>query len=387
MRSILGQPRAIELLSATLQRDRVHHAFIFHGPRGVGKFTTARAFARILLCLDARPDLTGAVEACGVCASCRLLPGAVDPDPSVGAGAELPAPEAGSAHPDLHIVTKELARFSDDKQVRDRKQFSIAVEVLETHLLEPIARRPNTSGRRVFLVDEAELLRGVGQNKLLKTLEEPPPGAVIILVTAAESQLLPTIRSRCQRVAFGPLPEPVIRDRLDRMASEGDRAWVAELDPKLRDWLVWFAEGSLGRLELAVDYNLVNWADLVLPALRAMHRSRHPADLGEQMAKLVGGFSESWVKAHPQASKDAANKLAAGEMLRLIAQAARSGLHAAAGKAPPGDLVAIEAAASQWTTWLDRIHDAESQLASNVQQGFVFDNLVAQLHLAATRRG
>ena len=164
-----------------------------------------------MLCHD-RPE--GDTRACGACESCRLISrdGNVDEDDDE---ASLSSP-----HPDLHIITKELARYSDDRATRERKLTRMPVEVVRQHLIEP-AQRPACSGMaRCSSLDEAELLAGEGQNALLKTLEEPPGGAsggptVIILITSSEDRLLPTIRSRCQRVGFTPLPEEVIAGWLD----------------------------------------------------------------------------------------------------------------------------------------------------------------------------
>src|SRR5690606_4650358 len=113
-------------------------------------------------------------------------------------------------HPDLHVVTKELARYSEDRSTRERKLTQIPVDVLRTELIEPVYRAAQMGHGKVFIVDEAELLNDAGQNAMLKTLEEPPAGTTIILVTSIQDRLLPTIRSRCQRVAFVPLPDSVV---------------------------------------------------------------------------------------------------------------------------------------------------------------------------------
>ncbi len=197
--AILGQPHAIELLQSALQTDRLHHALIFHGPKGVGKFTTARALAAILLCHEvakkAASSFLPPVRACGTCRSCAAL-------------------RAGS-HPDDHVITKELARFSSDAAVRDRKLMTIPTAVLRENLIEPVNLAPRLGSHKVFVVDEAELLDSVSQNILLKTLEEPPAGTYVILVTDAEDRLLPTIRSRC-------LPTGSTAAALASMSRSGD---------------------------------------------------------------------------------------------------------------------------------------------------------------------
>jgi DNA polymerase-3 subunit delta' len=180
---VLGQERAIATLRAAIQSGRIHHAWIFHGPAGVGKFTTALAFAALILDPSSAPDLSGQVE--------------VDPD------SKTQQLLASGTHPDLFIITKELAAVSREASVRESKQRNIAKEVLAEFLLEP-ATRSRVSGdqalaSKVFIVDEAELMDRHGQNALLKTLEEPPPGAVIILVTANEDRLLTTCGAAANR--------------------------------------------------------------------------------------------------------------------------------------------------------------------------------------------
>lgn len=380
MDAILGQTHALDQLHAQLMSGRVHHAQIFHGPAGVGKFTTAIALAKVLLCHTPERDLAGRVSACGGCVSClafRQDPGDESPD--------------AIAHPDLHIVNKELARYSDDRQVRDRKLTSIPVDVLRTALIEPAYLGAQLNHGKVFVVDEAELLNPAGQNALLKTLEEPPTpesdtdsgvtasgGTHIILVTANEDRLLPTIRSRCQRIAFVPLPDAV----LDRHLQEHG----ADLKPVERSWLVGYAQGSLGRAQLVLDYRLTEWADVVLAQLEQLGRGRPVPRLGADMAERINGFAESWVKNHANASKEAANKLAAGLMFSLVATHARQQLDKLAEACAPADPGDAEARLRPWLGVIDALRTAESRLGSNVNLGLVCDGLATQIALSLRER-
>ena len=369
MQRISGQPRAIATLQAGLDTGHLHHAYIFHGPTGVGKFTTALAFARLLLCQQPQRTLTGEMEACGSCASCRLFaPDAESAEP--GAMQE--------AHPDLHVVTKELAIYSDDRQIRSRKLMSIPVEVLRSALIEPVYRRSQMTGGtcdKVFVLDEAELLNPTGQNLLLKTLEEPPPRTVIILVTSSEDRLLPTIRSRCQRVTFVPLSDEIVSGWIE------GREGVEMLSTRERQWLISFAGGSLGRAKLAIEYDLAQWARAVLPDLHAMGSGQPPRtpDLGAQIAEMIDGFAQTWVDRHVNASKDAANKLAAGLMWSMIATYAREKVAGAADEALPGDPVTTEAAVEPWLGVIDAVEQAQRLLESNVNMGLVCDHLVTSI--------
>jgi DNA polymerase-3 subunit delta' len=360
---IIGQARAIDILQASLQSGRLHHAYIFHGPAGVGKFTTAVAFAKVLLCHEPQRDLSGRVIACDACPSCRLL------------GKDGGDQGSARAHPDFHVVTKELARFSDDAATRNRKLMNIPVEVLETHMLTPVYRASQLRHNKVFIVDEAELIDPrTGQNPLLKTLEEPPAGTFIILVTSSEDKLLPTIRSRCQRVAFLPLPDEAIEKWADKN--------IADLPANHRKWLVEFSGGSLGRVRLAVTYDLAAWARAVLPALEQMAQGKFVAGLGPEIAAKMNAFAERWVEEHDGASKEAANKLAASLMWTLISQRARRKMAELSAAAPAGDVEATEVALAPWLGVIDALAEAEMEIASNVNMGLATDHLVSRLYRA-----
>ncbi len=365
MEHVLGQPRAIEVLTAALRSERLHHAWIFHGPVGVGKFTTARAFSRILLCPNAQPDLAGNIAACGQCESCRLF--------------------ASDNHPDLHIIRKELAATSSIATLRTRKQLNIPLDVLREHVVGGTAsdgrfydaaayKAPMLRHHKVFIIDEAELIDERGQNALLKTLEEPPAGTFFILGTTREERLLPTVRSRCQRVAFVPLSPDIIAEWIARHASE--------LDEASRRWLTGYCEGSLGRAELALTYELHHWAQAVLPALNEMTRGRCDAGLGGRIAGMVDDFAKTWVDAHANASKEAANKQAIALMWSLIAHEARRRLAELARTVPADDPDSAEATLQPWLSVIDALGEAQYQINSNVNIGIVCDHLVSRIDRA-----
>lgn len=374
MDHIIGQPRAIDTLQAALQSGRVHHAFVFHGPTGVGKFTTAVSFARVLLCHDPQPDLAGRVTACDACASCRLLHDRVE-QASTSESDDGDDVTIGGAHPDFHVVTKELARFSDDKTTRERKLMNIPVAVLEEHLVGPVYRAAQLKHHKVFIVDEAELIDPFfGQNKLLKTLEEPPAGTYIILVTSNEDRLLPTIRSRCQRVSFFSLSDDVIG------------AWYARQDLHWREdelqWMTDFAAGSLGRAATAVQHDLVQWARTVIPGIEQLARGNAVSELGEQIGTMIDDFASGWVKSHANASKEAANKRAADMMWTLITQYARRQITTLAPRCDGSDVLADEAQLMPWLGVIDAVAQVEREVATNVNLKLACDHLVSLLSRA-----
>jgi DNA polymerase-3 subunit delta' len=365
MERVLGQARAVDVLMAAMRSRRLHHAYIFHGPVGVGKFTTAAAFAKLLLCPQAQPDLAGQIRACGSCESCRLL--------------------ERDNHPDLHIIRKELAATSSITQLRTRKQTNIPIDVLREHIVggttgdgkfhDAVAyKAPLMRHHKVFIIDEAHLIDPIGQNSLLKTLEEPPAGTFLILVTARQERLLPTVRSRCQGIAFVPLPDDIIARWL--------REQPVELDDKSRQWLIGYCEGSLGRAQLAVACELHLWARTVLPALADMARGRCPAMLGSAMAQMIDDFAKNWVSHHANASKEAANKQAVTLLFSLIAHEARLRLAADAAATVPDDPEAAEEVLAPWLTVIDALGEAQFHINSNVNISIVCDHLVSRIDRA-----
>ncbi len=347
---ILGQAGALRVLKAALASGRVHHAWIFHGPPGVGKFTTALAFASALLDPTTQQTFSGDFE----------------PDPE----SETQRLIAQDLHPDLHIITKELALFVDSAQVRSAKQTTIAKDVIDQHLLRPASVAPvmRSDARigKAFIIDEAELLNPSSQNALLKTLEEPAPRTVIMLVTSAVERLLPTIRSRCQRVAFETLSDDDMKEWLKRWSK------TREEPPSKADasWAIDFAAGSPGRAALALEGGLRAWSERLDPLLDSIESGRYTHELGPVMAKLVDEWAEGWVKEHKNASKDAANKAGARHLFLLLSERVRRRVHAAAEKHPDDLESALRA--------VDLLAEAERHIDSNVNMALALENMVVQ---------
>lgn len=197
---ILGQAAATDLLTEALTKERVASGYLFFGPDGVGKRTTAIEFARAVLCRDQRLPTP-----CGECPSCIRS-------------------RAGS-HPGLIFVE------------RDKSRTRIRIEQIHD-LGARLALRPMEGDSTVVIINEVERANLESLNALLKTLEEPPPGATIILVSMNRNALPETIRSRCQSVRFRPLPRPIVTKILSSMD---------DVDPALLDELVARASGSPGR--------------------------------------------------------------------------------------------------------------------------------------------
>ncbi len=352
MHRILGQPKAIGALTAARRSGRVHHAWIFSGPKGVGKFTTAVRFAGQLL----DPDFE--------------LPS--EDDTRTNQETETSRLIHAGAHPDLHIVRKELALHSDNPKLRDRKLLNIPLDLLREHIIggrtsdgrfhEAPAYRTATLGHgKVFIIDEAELLGPEAQNALLKTLEEPPARTYIILVTCQPQRLFATIRSRCQHVAFSPLDSTAMNEWLDGAGLD--------VDEQQRTWIEQYSEGSPGMAQLAAQYGFHQWQVALVPMLADLADGHYPAQMGQTLAELVDSFASAWVDQHENASKDAANKDGAKHLLAMLAAHARRQL---AQNAEHGD------DPEYWLHVIDLLREAEWQLESHVNMKVLLENLVVQ---------
>lgn len=198
---------ARERLRIALDGGRLPHALLLHGPSGVGKERFASALAAALFCSRRAATL----RACGECADCALS-------------------RAGS-HPDLHWL----------RPLEDRK--SIAVEQVRDACGQ-LGMTSLRGGHRVAIVTPAQAMTRSAQNALLKTLEEPPPRTLLVLVTARPSSLAPTLRSRCQRIEIPRPPESVTL------------GWLAsEIEGELAPGLLAIAGGApLKALELAPHF-------------------------------------------------------------------------------------------------------------------------------------
>ena len=345
LNDILGQDRALAVLRGCIASGRVHHAWVFHGPDGVGKSTTARAFAGALLEPGLAPNLAGELK----------------PDPDSPTQRLIDA----GAHPDLRIISKELAQHSRKDTVRRSKQRSIAVEVIREFLIEPAGLGATaTSGAiasRVFIVEEAHLMERESANTILKLLEEPPRGVVLILLTNRESLLLPTIRSRCQRVGFGPLDDASMRAWMSRSGPAMDEA--------RREWTLAFAQGSPGAALEAHESGVYEWATTIQPLLEHMDRGRYPVELGATLAKLVEDWATEAVRGRPNASKDVANKAGLRLLMALFAAWGRKRLR----------LASDEHERARRLREIDLVAETEASIERNVNPGMALENFVAQL--------
>ncbi len=215
LKDIFCQDRAISILQKGYACDRGAHAYIFAGLEGIGKFKTARQWAKLLLC-EKPVSKEEFADSCGKCRPCRHF-------------------EAES-HPDFHHVYKELLEFTEEGKGKPPPVY-LPVDVIREFLIEKISAKPTLSKRKVFVVTEAEKLNASSQNAMLKVLEEPPEYCTIILLCTRLENLLPTTKSRCRIIRFSPVDQEKIIEQLKRMG----------LGDKESQYFGRFAGGSLGQ--------------------------------------------------------------------------------------------------------------------------------------------
>jgi DNA polymerase-3 subunit delta' len=293
---IEGHDEVVEQFRRALARGRLASAFLFVGPRGIGKRTFAQRLAQALLCQHSPPE---ALAPCGVCDSCVQV--------------------AAGTHPDLTAIEKPAGKSSiplelllGDKEHRMREG-----------LCHAISLKPFMGGRKLAIIDDADDLNEEGANCLLKTLEEPPPHSVLILVGTSAERQLPTIRSRTQLVRFRPLAT----DLVSRLLVE--RELIS--DPQMARRLAEFSEGSLARAVELADNDLWTFREQLLLALAQP----------ELASVTIGQNTVAFVDA---AGKEASQRRArARQVVGFAADFFRQRMRAILGMEPVGDAALVRA--------------------------------------------
>lgn len=243
---------------ATLEAGRLGHALLLAGPVGVGKRTFARRLCASLMCESRRDD--GA--ACGLCRGCTQ--------------------RAAGTHPNLMWIQRGLNR--EGKERRD-----ITIDQMR-EVMERLSLSGHYQGPRVVVVDPADLLNTNGVNAVLKTVEEPPPGIHIVLISERPMALAPTLRSRCQRLSFG-LP-----DRALALAWLGEQAPDLDAEAALQDAggapLLALAQSDSGAIELQKA-----WREALLAvAARRLDPLAAAARVAPSGSKLTPDLVQDWLR-------------------------------------------------------------------------------------------
>jgi DNA polymerase-3 subunit gamma/tau len=215
LEDVLGQETNIQILKNAAKAGRIGQAYIFYGPRGTGKTSTARLLAKLVNCEKRRtdPEFAELGEPCNVCAACREI----------------------DAQNSFDVIEIDAASNRGIDEIRNLK--------------ENIRTAPASGGSKVYIIDEAHMLTGAAWNALLKTLEEPPKHAVIVLATTEYEKLPPTITSRAQRFIFKKLTKEAI---VKKLATEAKAEKIKIEGPAL-ELIAAIAEGSVRDAESLLD--------------------------------------------------------------------------------------------------------------------------------------
>ena len=218
---IIGHEQIIEHLQNAIRMNKVSHAYIFNGPEKSGKMMLAEAFALALQCEK------GEADGCTVCHECKQV--------------------LSHNHPDVVYLHHE-------------KPNTISVDDIRKQINHDIAIKPYSGRYKIYIVDEAEKMNSNAQNALLKTLEEPPAYAVILLLSNNADNFLPTIQSRCIRLNLMPVADSLIREHLMKNFKIPDY----QVDISLE-----FAQGNVGKaVELASSENFQELKDSVIQLMK-----------------------------------------------------------------------------------------------------------------------
>ncbi|MGA2033803.1 MAG: DNA polymerase III subunit [Thermoguttaceae bacterium] len=231
---IQGHDEVVEQFRHALERGRLASSFLFVGPAGVGKRAFALKLAQAMLCQQ-RPE--AALDPCETCPSCSMV--------------------LAGTHPDLDLICKPadksflpLALFIGEPEHRRQEG-----------LCHTIGLKPYMGRRKIAVIDDADYLNAEGANCLLKTLEEPPPMSVLILIGTSPARQLPTIRSRCQLIRFRPLEPEVVAGLLLAQGIVADAGEARRLAQ--------YSEGSVQRAAELADAGLWSFRNTLYQALSA----------------------------------------------------------------------------------------------------------------------
>jgi DNA polymerase-3 subunit delta' len=328
---IEGHDAVVERFRRALARGRLASTFLFLGPPGVGKRTFALRMAQALLC-ETNPE--AAFDPCGACPACLQV-------------------EAGT-HPDLEQIErkKDSSVLSIDLFIGDDEHRN------KEGLCHRFSLKPSYGGRKVAIIDDADHFNAESANCLLKTLEEPPPRSVLVLIGTSEQRQLPTIRSRCQAVRFAPLPMALV----ERLLVE--KRLVD--DPREARELAQLSGGSLQRAAALAD-----------PALRDF-RAALFAQLGDLEQQQFAMAAQATAFVNEAGKEGAAKRRRMNQILAFAAEYYRGLMRRLEGMPVEGDAAltrAIETAASSFrqdaeaaAACLERCLEAQLEVDRNANQ-------------------
>jgi DNA polymerase-3 subunit delta' len=328
---VKGHDAQVQAFQRVARQGRLAHAYLFTGPSGIGKRLFAMELARAVLCDTSPPDH---LEACDRCPACALV-------------------RAGN-HPDLFVAGRpEEALELPIDTIRDFRQ--------------SFALKPARGKGKVAILDDADDMNDQAANCLLKTLEEPPPRSLLLLIGTSPYRQLSTIVSRCQVVHFAPLRTDLMMELLRQQNVQ---------DPALLSHLVRLGGGSPGQALALADPGLWEFRRTFLH------------DLGQPQPNSVA-LAKKWMQFVEEAGKEAAaQRRRAAQVLRLVLALFSDALKMSLGETPPNveprELATLQALAGriepdQWLELLERCLEADVQIDRRVQLVLVLEALLDAL--------
>jgi DNA polymerase-3 subunit delta' len=331
---IRGQDAARQTFQTAFSRGRLGQSYLFIGPEGVGKRFFARELAKALLCEKPPSPLT----ACDHCPSCAQV--------------------EASTHPDLHSVRTPPERH--EMPIEEMREFCAQ-----------LARKPSRGGRVVGIVEDADDFNAASANSFLKSLEEPPTGAILLLIATGTDRQLPTILSRCQIVRFAPLGPADLAVILEEQGiSERSR----------RERLARLAGGSVSRALALNDDGVWRVRDELVNGITVNRPN-------------FGRLAETWQHFYEEAGKDTASqRMRVSLVIRFLIEALQQALHLAVGTSITAMSPTEEANLRTFANRLgpdrlleliDRCIEADSRVERRVQLILIVESVLEQLALPA----
>ncbi|TVS15422.1 MAG: AAA family ATPase [Planctomycetaceae bacterium] len=333
---IQGHDQVIDQFRRAIANNRLASTFLFIGPPGIGKRTFAQRLAKAMLCESSRSDV---LEPCGHCSACQQVD--------------------ARTHPDLEVVSKPKDRsyiplelFIGDREHRMREGLCFRMSM-----------KSFRGGYKIGIIEDADFLRQEGANCLLKTLEEPPPRTLLILIGTSEQRQLPTIRSRSQIIRFRPLDESLVADLLVEHDMIGDPRQAARLAA--------LSGGSLQRALELDDAALDEFRQSLLDQLSLADWDS--VKFSKELAAFVDGAGKD-----PSAKRERIVQVMgmAGEFYRQM-------MRSCSGVPIEGDRPMHQAVAAALNAWpgdaetaaacLERCLDAQNQVQANANQATLLE--------------
>jgi DNA polymerase-3 subunit delta' len=333
----IGQTEALALLEHSLETGNLAHAYLFVGAPHIGKTTLALDLARAVNCQENQPP-------CGECQSCRRI--------------------ADGKHTDITIISLNSARDSGETKSR------VEISIDDIRGLQHNASLPPFEGKcKVFIIDGAEYLSSEAANCLLKTIEEPPPQVMILLLTAEELRLLPTVVSRCQRIELKPMSS----DKIERILIES-----YGMDDDRAKLLSRLSQGCLG------------WA------LTVVVDDSYLAQRNQRLAEMFSLLTAGWEERFSYTAKLGNERKSAEEIIKLwldwwhdvmltkcdCKQAITNVDHI-----PTLEKWAQVLDLSEIRTFINSLHNSLNQIATNANLRLVFEILMLDMPKKEVKQG